>query len=387
MVHPHDIFERSEPWTVRIVNIARCLCERGHNVRLLYFSFGYHKSNENRRLRDNLQAISLNRKCGTINFIRNIIRISKFVEWADVVHFQKCFHYASIPTIFACFIKNKPIHYDWDDWETQIYHYGQPASRLIGIFIYLIERTIPKVVDSISVSSERLKKLSLSYGINRNRLTKAPVGADLNTFHPQNDGYRINEKFNIQSPIVLYLGQLHGAQYAELFIEAAKIISDANPDIKVTFMIVGGGSRLSELKKWALKLNIANPLIFTDFVLHEEIPEYIASSSVCVACFEKNNITICKSPLKITEYLASGKPIVASSVGEVRNMVGGVGVLVKPGDSLTLAEGIVKILKNPELAKKMGKFARERAEKKYNWKGTTENILFLYQKILHIIYE
>jgi len=382
LIHPHDILDKSEPWTVRILNIAGRFCKRGHKVKLLYFTVDYNKAHQTHYLDKDFQTIGLDRRCGTVNFIRNIIKISKFVEWADVVHFQKCFHYASIPVIFSCFIKRKPVHYDWDDWETQIYHYGEPASRLIGIFMYLLERIIPKVVDSVSYSSDKLRELSLHYGVSSNRLAKASVGADLNIFHPQNNGDNIKKKFNITKPIILYLGQLHGAQYAELFIQAAKIITDRYPYIEVTFMVVGGGCRLTELEKLVLKLKLTNSLIFTNFLSHKEVPEYIAASSICVACFEENNITICKSPLKIAEYLASGKPIIASCVGEVRNMIGGVGLLVEPGSSLALANGIVKVLNNPELAKKMSRLARERAEKGYNWEETTENILSLYKKII-----
>ena len=82
--------------------------------------------------------------------------------------------------------------------------------------------------------------------------------------------------------------------------------------------------------------------------------------------------------MKIAEYLASGKPIVASNVGEVKRMLGGAGVITSPGDVQNLAEGITKLLDDELLRKRLRIKARERAEEIYNWENTAENILSVY---------
>ncbi len=99
---------------------------------------------------------------------------------------------------------------------------------------------------------------------------------------------------------------------------------------------------------------------------------------MAVSCFVKNDITLCKSPLKVAEYMACGKAIVASDVGELKNMVGGVGLLTKPGDVDSLSYGIDRILKNEPLGKTLGVLARERAVEKYNWEYTAMNLLKAY---------
>ena len=143
---------------------------------------------------------------------------------------------------------------------------------------------------------------------------------------------------------ILYLGQLHGGQYVKMFIEAANIV--LHHYANTVFLIVGQGYMLDSLKKLAVGLDIKEHVIFTGSVDHDEIPNYIAASDICVACFEDNDITVCKSPLKVVEYLASGKPIVASLVGEVRNMVGGAGLLVAPSNYPALAKAITEFLGN-----------------------------------------
>jgi glycosyltransferase involved in cell wall biosynthesis len=114
------------------------------------------------------------------------------------------------------------------------------------------------------------------------------------------------------------------------------------------------------------------------------MPYYIAAADVCVACFKDTEVSRCKSPLKIVEYLASGKPIVASNVGEIRKMVGGAGLLVEPGNFNSLAQGIIRLLADKELRNSLSLRARQRAELKYNWTYTAESLLSAYEKISQV---
>lgn len=378
MVHPHDLYSLREPWTVRIKNLAQQLIGRGHSVKLVYFPLD--KKDANKKFIDNnVEVISLDRRLGIFVLLRNIIRIIKLAEWSDIIHFQKCYYYAALPALVAALVKQKPVHYDWDDWETKIFYFSNPRLFIVGEFLNLFEKLIPKIVNTVSVSSEYLRGLCLERGVSAQDIFLAPVGADLAQFRPNtNPKVDIKRKYNIDYHLVLYLGQLHGGQYAELFIKAAGIVVKDRP--QTAFIIVGDGYRAGELKELAKRENLDGPLIFTGPVPHDEIPHYIAAADVCVACFEENDITKCKSPLKIVEYLSSGKAIVASNVGEVRNMVGGVGFLAKPGDIDSLAEGIKFLLRDEGLRQRIGKAARRRAEEKYNWSVTASNLLSAYGK-------
>lgn len=379
MLHPHDIYSELEPWTIRIVSFARQFANKGHDVRLGYFPLNPVKSLQPAYL-DNIKVIPFSRKISPKTLIQNIIRIRKEVDWTDVVHFQKCHHYAAIPLLVACFDKKKPLHYDWDDWEKKIFIHSNkitPTIVLVYFLFSVLERMIPECVDTISVSSGKLYQLCRGMGIPKERIFMAPVGADLEKFNPGVSGEEIKKKYNFTGPVVLYLGQLHGGQYVELFIRAARLVLKRCS--YVNFMIIGGGSRFEDMKNIARDLGMEKNIIFTNSLPQKVIPAYIASSDICVACFEENDVTQCKSPLKIAEYLASAKAIVASNVGEVRNMVGGVGLLTEPGNADDLAEAIIKLLNNDLLRKEMGQRARKRSEIKYNWKMTAENILKAYQ--------
>lgn len=387
MIHPHDIYSNTEPWTVRIVYLAREFAKRGHSVRLAYFPLIWN-GQEPLEIQRSITVIPLCRRLGLYNLIFNILKLYRLAKCSDIVHFQKCFYHAAIPAITAALLSKKPIHYDWDDWEVKIYEISsQPGviRNFIRGFLNLLECTIPKIVDTISVASSKLKIECEKLGIGEDKISEAHVGADLEKFNPKVSGKYVRSKYNIENQLVLYLGQLHGGQYAKLFIEsAAKLIN--NFKCNLTFMIVGDGYQAEELKKTASELNLNGRLIFAGAVSHELVPEYIAAADICVASFEENDVTICKSPLKIVEYLASGKAIVASRVGEMPNMVGEAGILTLPGNAQSLAMGIIKAYENDALRISLGRLARQRAENKYNWTITANNLLAAYGRAIQAKY-
>lgn len=370
LVHPHDIFSVSEPWTVRITEIAQELAARGHQVKLVYFPLPPKERGELRcKEFRGFETIPFKRRKWAI--FGNIYKMTKLARWADIIHFQKCFAIASIPSLFAAYLTGKPIHYDWDDWEYKIYLESEP-SKVYGFYLNRVERSIPRMVDSISVSSEHLKKMAITWGASPEKIVKAPVGANLKLFNPSKKGGALLKKYNVQGPFIVYVGQLHGAQYVELFLRAARILEK-----EAVFVVVGGGSDLQRLKNKAKEINAE--VIFTGFLNNEEVSKIMAEATVAVACFEDREVVKCKSPLKIVEYLASGKAIVASDVGEVGEMVNGCGVLTKPGDAESLAKGIRELLKNDKLRKEYEIKARKRAEEVYNWSSTVDNLVKAYE--------
>lgn len=374
MVHPHDIYSTKEPWTIRIVEIARKFTEIGHNVTLVYFPLpradrGILKSKKITEFK----TVPFSRR--SYHLLNNIVRMSKFVKWADLVHIQKCFSNAVLPAIIGAYLQHKPLHYDWDDWEYEIYNFS-PPSKFFGYYINTMEKLMPKFADTMSVASYKLKELAINLKFPENRIVMAHVGVNLNRFNPNIDGASIKKKYKLKKKVILYLGQLNGGQYAQLVIKAYKKILKEKKD--VSLLIVGGGSNLKELKKFTVNQGLQNEVVFSGFVHDDDVPKCIACADVAVACFEENKITECKSPLKIVEYLGCGRAIVASDVGEVKKMVGDAGLVVEPGDDQAIYLAILKILNDENLQLKFGKNARIHAEKNYNWDITAKNILDAY---------
>lgn len=379
MLHPHDIYSNSEPWTVRVTYLATEFVKRGHNVRLLYHLIDPRMSLEDATARQEYPFTTIPSYRFQMALVGKMKFVTELARWADVIHFQKCFPHVSVPALWAGYRLGKPVHYDWDDWEWGIYNYN-PMNRLVGMGIRTFEGIVPHLADSISVASEALREMALWMGVPASRLFDGHVGGDLERFRPDNDGTRVKAEHHLEGPIVLYLGQLHGAQYLELFLQACKGVIDAGREAQ--FVVVGGGERFGELFQLAETIGVGHRVVFTGAVDHDVVPEYVAAADVAVACFADTAQVRTKSPLKVCEYLAAGKAIVASRVGEVPRMIGEAGILVPPGDPSALAEGIVRLLDDEELRRTYGARARRRAEEEFNWGATAQNLLTAYEMIL-----
>jgi glycosyltransferase involved in cell wall biosynthesis len=375
MVHPHDIFSLEEPWTVRIRELGMKMRGQGHEVKMVYFPLNYEETLKQDHLRFVMgyECIPLPRNRRYL--IANCRALYELAEGMDIIHFQKSFPWSTVPSLAAAVLRDIPFHYDWDDWEYQIFNY-EPPSRVIGWYLAFMEWILPRMVDTVSTASSRLRSLCHEYTMPLERIFPAPVGANPIDFNPEVDGQEFRELFVKDGLLVVYLGQLHGAQYVELFIQAADLLRNEED---LTFLIVGGGYRIGLLLEMVKSLGLEEKIYFTGYITHPKIPNFLAAADIAVACFEDNDITRCKSPLKIAEYMAMGKAIVASRVGEVSTMLDGSGVLVPPGDPEALAESILLLAQDPALRQSFGRKAHGRARTIYNWETTAQSLLKAYE--------
>lgn len=369
MIHPHDIYSPLEPWTIRITSLARCLTERGHEVKLAYHLADHGRTPQEVRHRQEFpfEVIPLVRHMGL--GLRKARDMARLAEWADVVHVQKALAHAALPAAVASFWNRVPLHYDWDDWEAQIYADtagNDRHHRRIDRF----ERALPRIADTVSVASAALQEQALALGVDPRDLFDAPVGADLERFVRGGDGEALREELGFDGPIALYLGQLAGAHAAPLFLEAAALVQRADAG----FLVVGGGRTLDALKDTAARLGIAHKVRFTGAVPHSAVPRYMDVADVAVATLPDTPQARTKSPLKVVEYMAAGRAIVASAVGEAVRFLGDAGRLVAPGDAAALADALDELLGDPYRASELGVAARERLRQNFTWMHTAANL-------------
>jgi len=380
MVNPHDLYY--VPSLTRAAELSGAFARMGHDVTLFYWPLP-----EALRLypRTRLEGPESVRMVAAVNgrfsWWRNLRALLRLARGVDVIQFQKCYSYCALPALLCANIQRKPVCYDWDDNESSIVQERQPSSTF-GACVYASERLLPRFTTTLCVSSRALKDKARSLGVSEDCIFEAPVGAALERFDPENRGVEIKEQYDLDGPLVVYMGQLQGSSYGELFLRAVEIVAKEWP--AAHFMVVGGGERLTMLRSASEVLRLSSRLTFTDYVPHEHVPRYLAAADICVATFARNETTVCKSPLKIVEYLAAGRPIVASDVGEVPKMVGDAGIVVKPDDPVAIAEAISCLLGDDKLRARLSLLARRRAEDVYNWDATARNMLAAFSKALEL---
>jgi len=375
MVHPHDLWH--DPWTIRILALARSLQHRGHEVHLVHLPrkdpprHGFLR--EPQPGDPPVHALQPRQH----QIVSNSRLLYRLAEPCDLIHLQKCFASTALPLLWISRILKKPLHYDWDDNETAIARRVEKRT-LSRLQLAVYERSLPRFAHTLTYSSQAIRDRALRQGFPPERMYHMPVGADTERFQPDAGGRETLAELGLDPArlTILYIGQLEGAAHADLLVRAAPSVLERVPDAQ--FLIVGGGEQEEALRRQVDQSPAREAIHVTGYIASDRIPAIAAAADIGVAGFEDTEAARSKSPLKIAEYLASGKPIVASRVGETPWMLEGCGVTVDPGSAPALAEGIVSYARDPVRRRRDGLAARERALRYFTWERGVETLLRAY---------
>ena len=158
MVHPHDIYNPLEPWTIRITALAGCLTKLGHEVKLVYHLARPEVLPGTARHRQEFPFEDIPRIRHMGLGVRKSREMTELARWADVVHVQKALSHAALPAALAALWNGIPLHYDWDDSEAAIYEDAVGTRDKHWRRIQRFEQALPRIADTISVASVALRK-------------------------------------------------------------------------------------------------------------------------------------------------------------------------------------------------------------------------------------
>lgn len=173
-----------------------------------------------------------------------------------------------------------------------------------------------------------------------------------------------------------FVGTLKPWHDLPIFVEASKIARHRGLDINL--LIVGDGPERALLEAKIAQAGLSGATVFTGAVQPADIPALIALMDVAVAPYPTMT-DFYFSPLKVMEYMAAGRAIVASRIGDMSCLLseGETGLFVPPGDPRALADAMLRLHRDPDLRASLGKNARIAAKDKHSWSGVVDKILWL----------
>lgn len=234
--------------------------------------------------------------------------------------------------------------------------------------------------DAIVCPSNVTRDYIASLGLSRKLVTVIPNGVSPSDFSPSPLPTREG-----RLPILLYIGTLADWQGLEAVIKALPKILEKQA---VQLRIVGRGrSRQRKLlAKQIRKLGIEEHVSVQPAVPHHEVPDLISESDICIAPLGLNdrNVTQGACPIKILEYMASSRPLIASNMPIVRELVREDvdALLFSPNDPDDLARQVLALLNDIELSKRLAESATERALTKFTWHESQKKLVMVYEKLL-----
>ena len=247
-------------------------------------------------------------------------------------------------------------------------------SAIRGVKHRVRRRMFLKAHGVVTVSDLLGEAVHRRYGLPRERVFVVPNGVDTDRFRPMEPSAARRQLAWPAAPWVVFVGNLVTWQGLDTLVRAApEVIEGCGARIA----IVGDGQMRSTLETLAENLGIADRVVFVGSVPYEDVPTYIGAASACVAPFTRaRNEAIGLSPLKVYEYLACGRPVVASGVPGISELLqrSGAGLLVPPDDSRALAATLREVLEDPTRAREMGDRGRAFAVNECSWGRTAESV-------------
>jgi len=236
------------------------------------------------------------------------------------------------------------------------------------IIAWLIKRFIIYFSDEVIAISYAVKRNFEGILGYENKVSVIYDGIDLNEFHPREKSKDIKKEFNFKdgSKIVVAVGLILPLKGYDYFLRAAKIVKDQVA--QAVFMIIGDNVTQRHdfykqyIKDLTLKLGISNCVIFTG--MRPDVASILSVADVSVlASVEPEGLG-----RVITESMAMAKPVVTTSLGGqaeiVENRING--IIVPPRDENTLAQAIIELLNNEELANRLGQEGLSKVRKLFN---------------------
>jgi glycosyltransferase involved in cell wall biosynthesis len=236
----------------------------------------------------------------------------------------------------------------------------------------------------VSVTDKLRDELVSLYAVSEDKIFVINNGANTDLFKPL-DREQVKAELGLErsKTYVCFVGHLAAWQGVEFLIHASPLILDKCPDVR--FLVVGDGAMKNKLLKITSELGLLDKFIFTGRVPYESVPLYINAADICVAPFIKGrNSKIGLSALKTYEYLACGKPIVASSIPGVKDLIelSGGGISVSPEDPEELAVAVIKLILNENARALMGEKGRKYVVENHSWNGVARKILDMCREII-----
>jgi glycosyltransferase involved in cell wall biosynthesis len=250
-------------------------------------------------------------------------------------------------------------------WEGKTYR----AQALPEAAEALEQATFDNASVIIAVSRE-LRETLRADGVKGKKIQVVPNGVDTRLFAPEGPSHR--NGFGDKT-VIGFVGSLKAWHGIDVLAEAFARLAD---DRRFHLLIVGDGPMAPTIE--ALAEARPETVTFIRGVPHGEVPAYIRAMDVAVAPYPTLD-QFYFSPLKVLEYMAAGRPVVASRIGQLDQLIrdGETGILVPPGDASALVEAIGRLADDGELSRGIGARAAAETQRDHTWMQRASQIVDL----------
>jgi glycosyltransferase involved in cell wall biosynthesis len=220
-------------------------------------------------------------------------------------------------------------------------------SRLLSMRAYAaVDRLVLRQFDRVATASGPVAGSLSRWRVKARKLKSIPNGVDMQPFQVSAPSVR-KEFASGSERLIGFVGRLVPDKGGATLLSAAQTVLADAPDAK--FVFIGEGPARGDWEALAARLGISSKVVFAG--QRTDMPAvYAALDMVVLPSFQE------AMPMCLLEALAAAKPVVATCVGAVPQVImpGVTGLLVEPGDAGALSAAIIRLLRDPELGRMLG---------------------------------
>ncbi len=248
---------------------------------------------------------------------------------------------------------------------------GEPVRRALD------REVIGRFADAIlAVSEADARKMVDIVGIKPERIVFVPNGIPP---MPAGDGAPIRREAGVplDAPVLVAVANLRPQKALDVMIRAFTLVRAEVPAARLLIAGAANPLPLESLQAVADELGVGDAVAFLG--TRTDIPDVLAAADIAVSSSDFEG-----SPLSVMEYMAAGLPVVATDVGGVPKLVrpGETGLLVPPRDPAALATAVLELLRDPALARELGRRGREVQSAHFSFEAMLARIEEIYDEQL-----
>jgi glycosyltransferase involved in cell wall biosynthesis len=253
------------------------------------------------------------------------------------------------------------------------------GNRFLHRMLIWLEKMSFRFADHVIATNQSYKNVAMQRGhVPEKRITVVRNGPALDRLKLAEPDPDLKRRGDI---IIGYIGVIalqDGLDYLLRALQRLRTDLGRNDFFSV---VIGKGSALADLKAQARQLGLDQYVWFTGFIPDADVLRYLSTADICVDPDPSNIFNDRCTMIKMMEYMALGKPIVAFDLPEHRVTAGEAALYARPNDELDFARHLAVLMDDPERRKKMGEIGRERIENELAWPYQAKHLLDVYASV------
>jgi glycosyltransferase involved in cell wall biosynthesis len=275
----------------------------------------------------------------------------------------------------------KRLIYDQHDLSPELYvaRFSSP-SQVLARIQFLLERFSYKLADHVIVTNESCRKIAIDRGgLSESKVTVVRNGPAIEQFQ----ALAIDAELRRKAPTIIAFAGITGYQDGlDYLCRALRSLRCEIGKEDFYCIVLGDGDALSYIKNYARELAIDDKVWFAGWVSEpDSYCRYLFTADICVAPEPSNSYNDRSTFVKIMEYMAARRPIVAFDLPENRFSAGDAALYAVPNSHQEFAAKLAELMDNEALRHSMGERGRRRIETGLAWQHSIPDLLTAYDLI------